>query len=101
MSADQDGDFIVPVKLEVKQFKDKQNTLYVAISLEKIKKTEVWKPGNTEDGVTPNSRSVNISIAKIFEKINPSDKSFLKYIPDEFLSEMQKSSPPGGLYMPT
>ena len=33
MSAYQDGDDLVPVKLEVKEFKDKQNTLYVAISL--------------------------------------------------------------------
>ena len=74
MSAYQDGEYIVPVKLEVKQFKDKQNTLYVAISLEKIKKTEVWKQGNTENGVTQNSRSVNISISDLFAKINPSDK---------------------------
>lgn len=92
MSAYQDGDSIVPVKLEVKKFKDKQNTLYVAISLEKIKRTEVWKQGNTENGVTQNSRSVNISIAKIFEKINPSDKSFIKYIPDGFLNEAQKEA---------
>ena len=90
MSAYQDGDFIIPVKLEVKKFKDKQNKLYVAISLEKIKKTEVWKQGNTNTGVTQNSRSVNISIANIFAKINPSDKNFLKYIPDGFLNEDQK-----------
>ena len=89
MSAYQDGDFIVPVKLEVKQFKDKQNTLYVAISLEKIKMTEVLKQGNTGNGVTQNSRSVDISIAQIFAKINPSDRNFLKYIPDGFLDGKQ------------
>ena len=54
--------------------------------------TEVWKQGNTEDGVTQNSRSVNISIAQIFAKINPSDKSFLKYIPDVFLNSKQKTA---------
>ena len=90
MSAYQDGEFIVPVKLEVKKFKDKKNSLYVAISLEKIKMTEVWKQGNTETGVTQSSRSVNISIAQIFGKINPSDKNFLKYIPDGFLNDKQK-----------
>ena len=47
---------------------------------EKIKKTEVLKQGNTENGVTQNSRSVNISIAQIFAKVNHSDKYFLKYI---------------------
>ena len=92
MSAYRDGGYIIPVKLEVKKFKDKQNTLYVAISLEKIKMTEVWKQGDTEIGVTQDSRSVNISIAKIFAKINPSDKSFLKYIPDGFLNSEQKAA---------
>ena len=54
--------------------------------------TEVSGQGNTENGVTQNSRSVNISISKIFEKINPSDKSFLKYIPDGFLNDVQKTA---------
>ena len=79
VSAYQDGDYIVPVKLEIKKFKDKQNTLYVAVALNKIKKTEVWKQGNTINGVTQNSRSANISIAKIFEKINPSDEFLGKF----------------------
>ena len=92
ISAYQDGEFIIPVKLEVKKFKDKQNTLYIAISLEKIKKTEVLGRGNTENGVTQQPRSVNISIAQIFKKINPSDKKFLKYIPDGFLDEKQKAA---------
>ena len=98
MSAYQDGDFIIPVKLEIKKFKDKQNTLYVAISLEKIKKTEVWKQGDTKNGVTQGSRSVDISIADIFRKINPSDKDFLKYIPDGFLDDRQKAAKNGALY---
>ena len=114
MSAYQDGEYLIPVKLEVKQFKDKQNTLYVAISLEKIKMaelnargdtengvtqrtrstnlTEVSGQGNTENGVTQSPRSVNISIAQIFAKINPSDKNFLKYIPDGFLDDKQKAA---------
>ena len=37
MIAYRDGGYIIPVKLEAKKFKDKQNTLCVAISLEKIK----------------------------------------------------------------
>ena len=66
-----------------------QNTLYVAVSLEKIKMTEVLDRGNTINGVTQQPRSVDISIANIFSKINTSDKSFLKYIPDGFLSDEQ------------
>ena len=37
VSAFEDGDRVVPVKLEVKEFYDKENTLYVATSLESIK----------------------------------------------------------------
>ena len=92
MSAYQDGDYLVPVKLEIKQFKDKKNTLYVAISLNKIKMTELNARGDTYEGVTQRTRSVNISISKIFEKINPSDKSFVKYIPDGFLSKELKKA---------
>ena len=57
----------------------------------KIKKTEVLGRGNTENGVTQQPRSVNISIAEIFKKINPSDKIFLKHILDGFLDEKQKA----------
>lgn len=38
-SAFEDESKIVPVKLEIKGFVDKDNTLYVAIALESIKKT--------------------------------------------------------------
>ena len=85
VSAFEDGSNIVPVKLEIKEFVDKDNTLYVAIALESIKKDEVVKQGNTENGVTQNSRSSIIKIADLFSKINPSDTSFLKYVPTQFL----------------
>lgn len=81
-----DGKCIVPVKLEIKEFNDKENVLYVAVALEKVKATEVSGQGNTNNGVTQNSRSVaNISLAQLFRRINPNDKEFAKYIPDEIL----------------
>ncbi len=92
MSVYEHGDFLTPVKLEVKEFRDKQNTLYVAISLDKIKKAELYARGDTENGVTQRTRSTTISISKLFEKINPSDKSFIKYIPDGFLTKTQLQS---------
>ena len=88
-SAFLDGDTIVPVKLEVKKFKDKPASLYVAVSLHPIKMTEVWKQGTTENGVAQNSRSVTISISDLFAKINPKDAKILKYIPDGFLNQEQ------------
>lgn len=67
--------------------------LYVAVALEKVKATEVSGQGNTNNGVTQNSRSVaNISLAQLFRKINPNDKEFAKYIPDEFLENKTNRS---------
>ena len=85
----EDGEYIIPVKLEVKEFNDKQNTLYVAISLEGIKKTEVSKQGTTENGVAQNSRSVTISIPDLIKKINPQNTNFTKYFPKSLLTSKQ------------
>ena len=71
MSAYQDGDFTIPVKLEIKEFNDKRNTLYIAIALNKIKTTEVLGRGNTMNGVTQQPRSVTISISELFKKTTP------------------------------
>ena len=89
MSAFEDGDNIVPVKLEVKEFRDKKNTLYVAVSLDGIKKTEVWKQGNTASSVTQNSHSVTISIPDLMRKVNPGEVNFTKYFPREILTKEQ------------
>lgn len=50
--------------------------LYVAVALEGIEKDEVVKQGNTETGVTQDSRSSIIRIADLFAKINLKDGSF-------------------------
>ena len=85
-SAFVDGDNIIPVKLEVKEFSDKENTLYVAIALESIKKNEIVKQEVATNGVARQySPSFTISIAEYFQKINPLDESFVKYIPRQFL----------------
>ena len=84
------GENIVPVKLEIKKFRDKANGLYVAIALEKVKATEVSKQGNTRNGVTQSSHSIAyIIMAQLFRKINPNDEQFIKYIPDDFLNDLQ------------
>lgn len=98
-SAFTDGTEIVPVKLEVKEFNDKENTLHVAIALESIKADEIVKqevangvarqysPSSAEkDGIVKQedangvarqySPPSNISIAEYFKKINPKDESF-------------------------
>lgn len=87
VSAFEDGNRVVPVKLEVKEFYDKENSLYVAISLESIKKDEVVAQEVIENDVTPDARSSEVRIADLFAKINPIDETFLKYVPKQFLTQ--------------
>ena len=76
VSAFEDGESIIPVKLEIKEFSDKANKLYVAIALENIKKNEVVKEGNTKNSVTQASRSFNISVSQLLRNINPYIEKF-------------------------
>ena len=74
-SAFLDGESIVPVKLEIKEFSDKENTLYVAIALESIKKNEIVKQEVATNGVARQySPSSDISISEYFQKINRFEK---------------------------
>ncbi len=100
-----DGNYIIPVRLEIKEFSDKGNVLYVAVSLGKIKKSKVavslGKIKTDEVVAQEVARgvaqqyahpSVTISIAQLLSKINPKDKNLLKYIPDNFLSQNRLSA---------
>lgn len=96
VSAFQDGENITPVKLEIKEFSDKPNTLYVAIALDSIqsdkignKKSGIATEGNTVSGVTQSAPPLTISLADLFANVNPQDSSFLKYVPTQFLTEQQ------------
>lgn len=86
-SAFEDGGEIVPVKLEVKEFNDKKNTLYIAIALESIKKDEFVRQ-EVAKGVAQQYRpSSIISISDLLRNVNPLDESFYKYIPKMFFED--------------
>ena len=91
VSAFQDGDYITPVKLEIKEFIDKPNSLHVAIALENIqidklvnKKSGITTEGNTVSGVTQSAPPLNVKLSDLFANVNPKDDSFLKYVPKQF-----------------
>ena len=80
---------IVPVKLSVKEFVDKSNRLYLAISLESIKKDRVNSMGVQDNLTHIRTSSVTVSIAELFKNVNIIDADFLKYLPNRFLNEEQ------------
>lgn len=91
LSVMRDGDSIIPVQFEVKQYVDNNNRLYLAVALTKIETSVVGDTASQEmrTRLLPVS---NISIPDLFAKINPSDGKFLKYIPNEFLNDEQNAS---------
>ena len=89
LSAFREGNSIKPVQFEVKQYVDNDNRLYLAVALTKI---ETGVKGNT---IPQNEASTSllpvseISIADLFKNVNIKDAKFLKYAPNQFLSEEQ------------
>ena len=76
------------VKLEVKEFNDKANKLYLSVVL--TKKESRYPHGNLEQSplntATPASA---ISIADLVGIVNPSEGDFPKYFPDSMLDSEQ------------
>lgn len=82
ISAFSDKSNVAPVQLEVKNFENQPNGLYLNVVLSKIKKSAVVKGkhnGNT-DISNPLVAVSSISLSQLFVNVNPSDKRFLKYV---------------------
>lgn len=99
VSAFQDGDRIVPVQFEIKEFNNQPNKLYVSVTLRDIK----TEPRVVEDTLSVSSskkssiRSSSYSISQLLEGVNPEDTDFLKYVPDGFLSWSQRAGKQRGI----
>ena len=89
----EDGDRIVPVKLEVKEIEGVPNTLHVAIALNSIKKSDIYTSLDVNDDVAPNPPSLfsNISVPQLLTRINSEDEDFVKYIPRPFRTMDRKT----------
>lgn len=89
LSAYRDGSDIVPVQFAIKEKAD-GNKLYLAVTMTKIKETDIMAaPADlTESNAT--NQSLNINIAQLIKFVNSSEGEFLKYIPDDLLNEEQR-----------
>ncbi len=92
LSAFRDGDSIIPVEFNIKEFLDEtKNQLYVSVTLKKMKADLMGTPSEQSSYRIPKPTSI-YSLSEIIKNVNSSDKDFLKYIPDELLNEEQISS---------
>ncbi len=93
VGAFQDGSNLIPVQFVIKQMADSPNKLYLTVALTKVETgvmgatttAEMQKPRN----LLPISK---YSLAQLFANVNPQDAGLLKYIPDGFLSETQRTA---------
>lgn len=87
-SALSDETGIIPVKLEVKEFNDKANKLYLSVVL--TKKESRYPHGNLEQSPLNTATPASIiSISDLVSIVNPSEGDFLKYFPDSMLDSEQ------------
>ena len=83
---------IIPTRVGTsKNFKNQPNGLYLNVVLSKIKESAVITESHTDysEASTPLVADSIISLSQLFSNVNPSDKRFLKYVPDNFLSTEQ------------
>lgn len=91
ISALNSKDGIYPVQFEVKEFYSSTKKLYLIAVLTKIKEPAVITESHTDysEASTPLVADSIISLSQLFANVNPTDKRFLKYVPDNFLSTVQ------------
>ena len=96
LSAFTDDDYIVPVELHIKEYKESyriNNKLYVSITLGKIKNEDNIITGsllkNNNEVANSVPLSSEVSIPQLVSKVNEKLGNFYKYLPDELLSETQ------------
>ncbi|MBQ4065839.1 MAG: hypothetical protein IJD10_07035 [Clostridia bacterium] len=87
-SAFQDSNGIVPVQMEIKKSFDTEGRLYLTVAMTRIEADVVGRASGEAQSPSLISAST-YSLAKIFQKVNPADKHFLKYVPNGFLSQKQ------------
>ena len=92
ISGFKDGENIIPVKLDVKTYKKIDGRLYMTVALTNIKEANVLGESIVANQSNKSSNLLSaseINIAELVKRINPVEKDFLKYFPDEMLNEEQ------------
>ncbi len=82
--------YIIPVQAEIKKVVGSGGRLYMTVAMTKIEAGVLGSADNDNRARSLIPTSITRSIAEIFRNINPSEKHFLKYLPDAFLTEQQK-----------
>ena len=92
-SAFKDGDRIIPVQLEIKNYNDRANKLYLTVTIDENQRNNDVSTSlgqnQLHNGITVPS---DISISDLVKSVNASNGKFLKYFPDSMLNSEQISA---------
>ena len=94
LGAMKDGESIIPIQMEVKEFKNANGGLYMTVAMTKIKESDVVKKLQAGESAAATSllSDSSISIQDILRNVKAEDGRFLKYAPDAFLNDKQKAA---------
>ena len=92
LSAFSDGSSVIPVQLEVKEYKQASEgaKLYILVTMGKQKTGVVKTQPNLIGSVHASHPVFNINVADIVKDVNLSDGDFLMYLPDQMLNSEQE-----------
>lgn len=95
VSAYKDNEYIVPVKLVVKELLGIDNVMYVTMAMQKIKEVEVLGQSmpSTKDGENSPRSTFNYSLALLLKEIknNPDAETLGQYIPNQFATHQNNA----------
>lgn len=103
LGAMKDGESIIPIQMEVKEFKNANGGLYMTVAMTKIKESDVVKKLQAGESAAATSllSDSSISIQDILRNVKAEDGRFLKYAPDAFLNDEQKAAKRGAIQRQT
>ena len=82
---------MIPVKIDIKDYKERTGKLYVTVTIGKIN-ADVMETGSRDNpGLLPLISAFNYKLQDLITNVKQEDRHLLKYIPDQMLSEKQKA----------
>ena len=98
VSAYKYGNKIIPIKMTVKNFKTKEDTLYCVTTFEKIKEADIiTATAAVKDSLYTVQSTSTIKLADLLKNVNK-NSDLGKYIPSQFYEDGKKQSGSGGMY---
>ena len=87
-----DGKSVIPVQFEIKKSSSYGGRLHMYVTLAKIE-ADVTERASGLTATDPSLVSASVyKISDLIKKINAESKHFLKYLPDEMLTDLQKAA---------